>query len=89
MDLCIYLLKIKYIENEKAKSTAKGAPVRAIMPQPGDTAKAAGQGNQKKIAGIPADFVYSLSSGELNFKSGFEPKTESRYVKTFEQFRKK
>jgi hypothetical protein len=65
------------------------APARAIMPQPGDTAKAAGQGGQKTIAGIPADFVYSLSSGELNFKPGFEPKKESKWIKTFEQFKKK
>lgn len=87
----------------KNNGKPEGAPVRAIMPQPGDTAKAAGQGGQKTIAGIPADFVYSLSSGELNFKPNFEPvvgqskdnapkqkaTSESRYVKTFEQFRKK
>ena len=84
-----YLAKNADLLRSTTKSAAEGAPVRAIMPQPGDTAKAAGQAGQKTIAGIPADFVYSLSSGELNFKPNFEPKKESRYVKTFEQFRKK
>jgi len=77
----------------------ESAPARAIMPQPGDTASAAGKGGEKTIAGIPAEFVNKLSSGKLNFKADFLPKDfsrggtsvakESKYIKTFEQFRRK
>lgn len=71
------------------KSAAEGAPARSIMPQPGDTAKAVGKG-QEKIAGIPADFVNKLSSGQLNYKPNFlNIKKESKFIKTFEQFRNK
>ena len=80
----------------KNNGKPESAPARSIMPQPGDTAKAVGKGNGEKIAGIPADFVNKLSSGELNFKPDFinmktagEPKKESKYIKTFEQFRRK
>lgn len=70
-------------------SSADGAPPRSIMPQPGDTAKAVGKG-QEKIAGIPADFVNKLSSGQLNYKADFlNIKKESKFIKTFEQFRNK
>ena len=94
-----YLAKNADQLRSTTKSAAEGAPARAIMPQPGDTAKAVGKGDGEKIAGIPADFVNKLSSGQLNFKPNFLPNTspettekatkESRYVKTFEQFRKK
>jgi hypothetical protein len=57
------------------------------MPQPGDTAKAVGKGKEK-IAGIPADFVNKIKSGELNYKPDFiRLKKESKWIKTFEQFR--
>ena len=65
----------------------EGAPPRSIMPQPGDTAKAVGKGKEK-IAGIPADFVNKIKSGELNYKPDFiRLKKESKWIKTFEQFR--
>ena len=70
----------------------EGAPPRSIMPQPGDTAKAVGKGKEK-IAGIPADFVNKIKSGELNYKSDFirlkTESKESKWIKTFEQFRNK
>ena len=68
-------------------SKPEGAPPRSIMPQPGDTAKAVGKGKEK-IAGIPADFVNKIKSGELNYKPDFiRLKKESKWIKTFEQFR--
>jgi len=74
----------------KNNGKPESAPARSIMPQPGDTAKAVGKGDGEKIAGIPKDFVDQLSSGKLNFKPDFlNIKKESKYIKTFEQFRNK
>ena len=43
---------------------------------------------KEKIAGIPADFVNKIKSGELNPKPDFiRLKKESKWIKTFEQFR--
>lgn len=86
-----YLAKNADQLRNSTKSAAKGAPPRAIMPQPGDTAKATGKGGEAKIAGIPAAFVNKLKSGELNYKPNFlaESNKESRWVKTFRQFKKK
>lgn len=87
-----YLAKNADQLRRTTKSASEGAPVRSIMPQPGDTAKALGKGGEPKIAGIPADFVNKLKSGELNYKPNFlanEKITQKRWVKTFEQFKKK
>ena len=69
------------------------APMRAIMPQPGDTADATGKKEGEKIAGIPKDFVDKLKSGDLNFKPEFKPKTtkvvsttESKVIKSYQKF---
>ena len=75
----------------KTHGKPEGAPARAIMPQPDDTAKATGKQGEK-IDGVPKDFVNKFVSGKLNYKADFKPikpevKTqESRIIKTYEKF---
>jgi hypothetical protein len=56
----------------KLNGKPANAPLRSIMPQPGDTADAViGKDKYEKEAGIPKDFVDKLRSGDLNFKRKF------------------
>ena len=76
----------------KAKKP-KAAPVRAIMPQPSDTAEATGNPNEDGTGKMPKAFISKLIDGSLNFKdpiivNDVEAKVESKkWIKTFEQFK--
>lgn len=82
----------------KAKRPAS-APKRAIMPQPSDTAKSVGKPNDDGPGGMPAEFIDTLKSGQLNFKEPIttdeylqkdEVKAESKkWIMTYEQFKSK
>lgn len=72
----------------------KSAPQRIYMPQPGDTRKESGISGEN-IAGIPAEVINKLKSGNLNFKKALtaaqskkaETVQERKFLKTFEQFK--
>lgn len=71
------------------------SPTRAFMPQPDDTRASVG-GEKKYVAGIPAEFIDKLQTGELNFKEPLlpgdkqgpdsAPNESRRYIKTYESF---
>lgn len=76
----------------------EGAPKRAIMPQPSDTAKAVGKPSDDGTGGMPKAFIDKLSDGSLNFKAPITtgdsldkkpvPAQESnKWIMTFEKFR--
>jgi hypothetical protein len=73
----------------KAKKPAD-APARDFMPQPSDTASMVGREEEetKDFKGMPSEFINKIKSGDLNFKAPIK-KESVRWVKTFEQFRKK
>ena len=76
------------------------APARDFMPQPSDTAKLVGRGKEQTTdyKGMPSEFINKLKSGSLNFKRPIN-KTSStpvpgigeskKWIKTYEQFRRK
>jgi hypothetical protein len=83
---------VEHAKEVKAKRPA-AAPVRAIMPQPSDTAKATGNPKDDGTGGMPKAFISKLTDGSLNFKDPItvkdtEAKVESKkWIKTFEQFK--
>ena len=78
----------------------EGAPQRAIMPQPSDTAKSVGKPSDDGAGGMPKAFIDKLSDGSLNYKAPItvgdslekkpQPAKESaKWIMTYEQFRSK
>ena len=74
---------------ELKKKKPADAPARDFMPQPSDTAKLVGRGEEQTTdyKGMPSEFINKLKSGTLNFKSPLAPVGESkRWIKTYEKF---
>jgi hypothetical protein len=77
----------------------QGRHGKDFMPQPSDTAKLVGRGEEQTsdYKGMPSEFINKLKSGTLNFKSPLNkdakvetPVGESKkWIKTYEQFRRK
>jgi hypothetical protein len=68
-----------------------GAPERLYMPQPSDTADDVGEPSDD-YKGMPSAFIKKVQSGDLNFKEPILTKSmveNRKWVKTFENFRKK
>jgi len=83
----------------KSKKPAD-APARDFMPQPSDTAKLVGRGEEqtKDFKGMPSEFINKLKSGTLNFKRPINKVSSTpvpgigeskKWIKTYEQFRRK
>ena len=66
------------------------APARDFMPQPSDTASMVGREEEKTkdFKGMPSEFINKIKSGDLNFKEPIK-KESVKWLKTYEQFRRK
>lgn len=64
------------------------SPSRDYMPQPSKTAKSAGRSPEqtKDFLGLPSEFIDTMSSGKLNFKSPFLKQEKFNHLKKFRDF---
>lgn len=75
---------------ELKKKKPADAPARDFMPQPSDTAAMVGRKEEetKDFKGMPSEFINKIKSGDLNFKAPIK-KESVKWIKTYEQFRKR